>query len=505
MAEGAPVSDVQAAIAAAREKIAAGDGVVPTTAELNGPGLLDALVAFLHRYVIFANVHQAVAVALWIVHSHAIAAAEVSPRLHIRSPERRCGKSRLMDILDLLVAAPLTVMNVTEAALFRTIAESPRTLLHDEVDAVFGQKAPEHEGLRALINAGHQRGRTVARMVPKGRGFETCEFPSFAATALAGIGDLPHTVADRAIAVRLERKLRSEPVERFRRRVVAPQAEKLAEEIALWAAGAIKVLGEAWPSLPDELDDRAADGWEPLLAIADLAGGHWPARARAAALALNGAGHTVDDDGIALQLLSSVRDVFVAKGEAHGLWTKDELLPALLALDDAPWGAWSKGKGLSAHQLGKYLRTYEGVIPQTVRKGEVRLKGYLVRDLGPHWERYLDQAVKPPGPPIPGFQTLQRDNPCATRERERFENVTQPPMSRFENGREPLRDNGCHVVTDENAEQEAEAETEVDLDALAETCVGCGSADIYLHRHDDGAALCQPCVHNNTNRKETHP
>jgi len=491
------LSGVQAAIADAREKIAGGDGILPTAVELKGPELLAALVSFLRRYVIFANPHQAVAIALWIVHSHAIDAAEVSPRLHIRSPERRCGKSRLMDILDLLVAAPLTVMNVTEAALFRTIAESPRTLLHDEVDAVFGQKAPEHEGLRALINAGHQRGRTVARMVPKGRGFETREFPSFAATALAGIGDLPHTVADRAIAIRLERKLRSEPVERFRRRVVAPEAEKLAEQLALWAVGAVKVLGDAWPDLPEELDDRAADGWEPLLAIADLAGGPWPERARAAALALNGAGHEVDDDGIALQLLSSVRDVFIAKEETHGLWTKDELLPGLLAMDDAPWGAWNKGKGLSAHQLGKHLRQYEGVLPQTVHKGDRHLKGYLVRDLGPHWERYLNG----PRPPVPGFSTCEGATPCDTRESGRFDNVRPPLPARSENGQDPLPDNGSHVRTDENAEQEAEAETEVELD-LAERCADCGSTDVYLHRHDDGAALCRPCVHTLTDQKE---
>ncbi len=441
------------AVLDAQERIANGEGVLPSAVELTGAGLLDALVAFLRRYVVFANIHQAVAIALWIVHSHAIAAAEVSPRLHIRSPERRCGKSRLMDLLDLLVAAPLTVMNVTESALFRTIAASPRTLLHDEVDAIFGQKAPEHEGLRALINAGHQRGRTVARMVPKGRGFETCEFPSFAACGLAGIGDLPHTVADRAIAIRLERKLRTEPAERLRRRVVAPQADVLREQVAVWAENATKVLGDAWPELPDELDDRAADGWEPLLAIADLAGGPWPARARAAALALNGAGHEVDDEGIALQLLSSVRDVFAARGETHGLWTKDELLPALIAIDDAPWGAWSKGKGLSAHQLGKYLRQYEGVLPQSVHKGDRHLKGYLVRDLGPHWERYLNG----PRPPIPGFETCERANPYGTRESGPFENGRQPSPARFENGREPLPDNGSPVRPEKNAEQEAEA------------------------------------------------
>lgn len=416
-------------------------------AALDGAELLHDLVAFLRRFVVFASVHQTHAIALWVVHTHAIDATDVTPRLNIASPEPRCGKSRVVDLLELLVAAPLVVVNISEAALFRTLAEAPRTLLHDEVDALFKARN-EHEDLRALLNAGHSRGRTIPRMVPKGRGFETVEFPCFAATCLAGIGDLPRTLTDRSIPVRLARRLPTEPVERFRRRAVVGEADQLRARVAAWAERNGEHLRDAWPDLPGELDDRAADGWEPLFAIADLAGGEWPGRARAAAVALHGP-TGVDDPSVTLQLLTSVQKVFDDRAEPHGLWTKTELLPALRDLEEAPWGAWNEGQGIKVHELARHLRVH-GVISRTVRKAERTFKGYLRADLEPVWERYLNR----PASPEPTFQPSQRHNPCGTREEGPFQAVTPPPDVTASNGLQPLRDGGCDVVTAKNPEDD---------------------------------------------------
>lgn len=423
------------------ELIAAGFGV--PIADGSGAAILDALVAFLRRFVVFPSVHHPRAVALWVLHTYAIDATDVTPRLNVASPEPRCGKSRLLDLLELLVYAPLVVVNISEAALFRTLAEAPRTLLHDEIDALFKVRN-EREDLRALLNAGHSRGRTVPRMVPNGRGFELKEFPCFAACCLAGIGSLPRTLADRSIPIRLARRLPDEKVERFRRRGVLDEAAELRDRAAAWAEANLKVLADSWPDLPLELDDRAADGWEPLFAIADLAGGDWSQWARAAAVALHGDG-PIDPETVGPQVLAALRTLFDDSGEQHGLWTREEILPGLNRLDDAPFGSWNDGRGINAHELARHLRSY-GVSKQTVRKGEKRLKGYLRKDLEPLWKRYLDR----PSPPNPAKERGQGDNPYATRESSHFEKVTTPPVSPFENGQDPLRDNGCHLVTDEN-------------------------------------------------------
>lgn len=191
------------------------------------------------------------------------------------SAEKRSGKTRLLEVLELLVREPLPTANISDAALFRAIADLQPTLLLDEVDAIFGPKARDREDLRGLLNAGYRRGAVARRM--GGPRMTTLEaFPVFCAKVFAAIGDLPDTIADRAIRIRLERRVREENVERFRRREAQELAEPLHQWLSSWAQHHIDQLSEARPDLPDELDDRAQDGWEPLLAIADLAGGTGP-------------------------------------------------------------------------------------------------------------------------------------------------------------------------------------------------------------------------------------
>jgi hypothetical protein len=234
-----------------------------------GALILDDVVRFLRRFVVLSE-SQADAIALWIVHTYAIEAADTTPYLSVVSAEKRSGKTRLLEVLELLVCSPLPTANISDAALFRAIAELSPTLLFDEVDAIFGAKAREREDLRGLLNAGYRRGALARRM--GGPRMTTLEaFPVFCPKALAGIGDLPDTITDRAIRIQLERKTRDERIERFRRREVEAEAELLRMRLADWLEPQVDELQAARPQLPDELDDRAQDIWEPLLAIADLA------------------------------------------------------------------------------------------------------------------------------------------------------------------------------------------------------------------------------------------
>jgi hypothetical protein len=373
--------------------------------------LLDQLVAFIRQYVVMSPA-QVDAAALWIVHTHAVEAAETTLYLAVNSVEKRSGKSRLLEVLGLLVARPLATANISDAALFRAIAERSPTLLFDEVDAIFGPKARDREDLRALLNAGYRRGGYVYRM--GGAKMTTLEpFEVFCPKALAGIGRLPDTVADRSIPLVMKRKAPGESVKRFRRREVDPSAEALRGQVEEWAQSHIEALMEARPEIPAWLDDRAADGWESLLAISDHAESDWPDRARRAALELS-ASEEREDDSFGVQLLADIHRAF--EDRSIDRLATSELLDTLAADDEAPWADWhGKGK-MSPRSLAALLKPYE------IRSRSVRLdsgetpKGYLREQFEDAWRRYLpSQALQSATTPQPASLTeKQPDSICHT-------------------------------------------------------------------------------------------
>jgi hypothetical protein len=343
--------------------------------------VLDTIEAFLRRYVAFVLLEQATAIALWIAHTYVIADFDVSPYLAITSAERQCGKTLLLDLLELLVFRPWRAVLPSDAVVYRKIDKERPTLLLDEADAIFSRGADRYEGLRALLNAGNRRGTKVPRCAAYGA--DLVDFAVFCAKAIAGIGELPSTVADRSIPIRLQRRNRqTEPVDRFRRREVEPAAVELVK--ALRAALAGHDMRESRPALPVELSDRAADGWEPLLATADAAGEAWGQRARAAALVLHGAG-LQDTESEGIRLLSDIRAVF--GGQDVERLSTNELLAALCADEGAPWGDY-RGRTLSAHRLAALLS------PHRIRSSQRRdngpaVRGYDRADFADAWARYL--------------------------------------------------------------------------------------------------------------------
>ena len=356
-----------------------------------GAALLGDVHRFLLRFVAYPSEHAQVAHVLWLAHAHLMAAWESTPRIAFLSPEPASGKTRSMEVSELLVPDPVGAVNVTPAYLFRKVGseKGPPTILFDEVDSVFGPKAKENEELRALLNAGHRRGAVAGRCVVRGKLVETEEIPAYAAVALAGLGWLPDTLLSRSIIIRMRRRAPDEKVEAFRRRVHAPQGEALCQRLAGWATTILDEATEARPAMPAGVEDRAADMWEPLLAVADIAGGDWPDRARAAAMALVAVAREAEPS-LNIRLLADLRTVF---GDEEALATKT-ILAELRLIEDAPWHDL-KGKPLSDNQLARRLKQY-GVKSRNVRIGDAVLKGYARADLYDAWRRYLPPlAYKP--------------------------------------------------------------------------------------------------------------
>ena len=354
--------------------------------------VLAGIEAFLSRYVSFASEHEAVAIALWVTHAYLIELFDVSPILTITSAEMRSGKTRVLDCLELLVPEPRRLVIPSEAVVYTILSRRPRpTLLLDEADAIFGPRTSErYEGVRAVLNSGNRRGTPVLRVKLDGKRREVEEFDVFGPKAIAGIGKLPDTISDRAVPIRMRRRAPGEVVARFRHRFASIEAQQLAFD---WASVAVDPLA----SVPDELNDRAADSWEPLIAIADATGGAWPTRARAAAIALTLA--VEEQVSVGIRLLGDIRDVM---GDDHAVPTRD-LLERLHELVDAPWADWY-GKPLTARALAKLLDPY-GIVPVMKRVDGVKTRGYFRSEFIDAWERYLPPAEPgTPGTPVPDEQ-----------------------------------------------------------------------------------------------------
>jgi hypothetical protein len=274
----------------------------------------------------------------------------------IRAPEKRCGRSRLLDIVEGTCHAPLITVNASPAAVYRAIGgDVPPTLLVDEADTIFsGKNADNNEDLRGLLNAGHQRNRPAIRWDSATRKLET--IPTFAMAALAGIGAMRDTIEDRAVVIRMRRRAPGETVAPFRHRRDRPALTALAATLAGWLAPHLAALEKAEPGMP--LEDRAADTWEPLIAVADLAGGESPSLARHAAIALTADHDQAADVSDRIRLLTDCRTAF---GGADALPTTT-LITRLRGDPEAPWCDHGPA-GITAMRLSTFSATTTSGLP----------------------------------------------------------------------------------------------------------------------------------------------
>jgi hypothetical protein len=367
--------------------------------------LLYFLCMILRRYVIFQFPEQVTVCALWIVHSWFFDVFDFTPYLHVFSTEKRSGKSRLLDVLELFVRQPWRASGETEAVLFRKIERDKPTILYDEIDTVFGYKKNDGmEGTRRLFNLGFTRGNKVSRCAGQNGKYTLEEFDTFCPKALCGIGKcLPDTVSDRALPIELERQSREKHARRFRRRDAEQFAGKLRAELQTLSERSelIDALRAANPALPDQLSDRQWDICEPLLAIADVAAGVWPKHARAALIRVC---LQEEDVSIRIKLLADLKSVFGARN-ADRLPT-EEILSELVSIADSPWALmWADDLKFNitkaAAKLARMLKGYkrpdgERLKPHTIRIGNQTPKGFLRGDFEDAWKRYLPPVLEKP-------------------------------------------------------------------------------------------------------------
>ena len=359
-----------------------------------GAQVLDQVALFLRRFVVFQQPEASDFLALWVMHTHGFEAAITTPYARITSPERESGKTRTFEALAVLVRRPWLNAVVSTAILYRKGDRESPTLLLDEVDNI--DFASRNE-LLGVLNSGYRLGIKVSRCDDKGEYRDFCPFFPKAFAGIAG-GKLPDTLHSRSVVVRLQRRKPDETVERFFHYRADREAAPIREALEGWALAHLDELAALEPDLPDELGDRAQEVWLPLIAIADVAGDDWPARARRAAVVLSGPDATAEsEESTRVRLLGDIRAVFAAKGEPDVILTRD-LVAALNEDEEMPWGGWKKqggwnhGEGLRDRDLAELLRPF-AIGPHSVKvqvQSQVSVKrGYRKRQFQEAWSRYL--------------------------------------------------------------------------------------------------------------------
>ncbi len=348
--------------------------------------LLSEVANTIRRFIVLDS-KQADAAALWIAFTWFADVVEVAPLAIINAPEKACGKSQLLTLFGRLVSRPLPAANSTAAFLFRAVELWEPTVLIDEADTFIR----ENEELKGLVNAGHSRANAFVGRVD-GDNHEPRLFKVWGAKAMAGIAlekHLPDATMSRAIVINMRRKLAGETVMRLRH-ADAGVFDRLASKLARFADDYREQVRTARPGLPDTLNDRAQDNWEPLLAIAECAGAGWLHRATAAALELSGKADASQSAGN--ELLADIQQVFESK-HADKISMAD-LVAALIEDDEAAWATWNRGKPLSPRQLGKMLSGY-GIVSKAVRVGVGSPpKGFDRDQFIDAFERYLSATPK---------------------------------------------------------------------------------------------------------------
>ena len=347
--------------------------------------LLRYVESFITRFVILPP-YSALALALWVTATYCFDAFDAMAYLCVTSPTPRCGKTRLLEVLSLVVSKPERTANISEAALFRIIEAQNPTLLLDEAETLKG-KSERAEYLRGLLNAGNRCDATVTRCV--GPNHTPQPFSVYCPKIVTGIGSMPHTIRDRSILIEMQRRKHSERIERFLFRKARLEAEKLRQRISAFAAQNREAIEAAYRGFElDFIEDRDAEAWESLFAVLSVADLARFQELKVCALALTGRKAEGDaEESLTLRLLSDIREVWT---ESESAMFSADLIESLKAIEDSPW---AEDERFNGRKLAHFLRPFD-VESRQVRVGSKTAKGYLLEQLEPAFVRYLESERK---------------------------------------------------------------------------------------------------------------
>lgn len=358
--------------------------VEPWPSTVDASAVLSELSEAFCRYAVLPP-HAADALALWCAFTWFCEASYIAPLLVIRSPEKGCGKSTVLSIVNRLVYRPLALSGLSAAVLFRIADQYSPTLLIDEGDTFLSR---DNKDMHGILNSGHSRQAPyIWRCV--GDDHESKGFYVFGPKAIAFIGHTRDTLHDRAVEVLLRRKLPHEKVARLRS-ADGSDLDTLARKLARLTEDNLDRFATMRPAMPESLPDRQADNWEPLVAIAMLAEGDaWIMRANEAALALTRSKAQSSPESVRVELLKYIHHILESKNISR--IRKADLVKALCDDPDAAWSTYNQGKPITQTQINYLLRQF-GIRSDTVRLGSDVFNGFKKEQFEDSFNRYCTNA-----------------------------------------------------------------------------------------------------------------
>ena len=351
----------------------------PYAGAVDGSLLLDEISEIINKHMILPK-GALPAITLWVVLTYVFNAFKICPKLAIISPEKRCGKSTLLDLLGGLSHKSLLSSNITPSALFRAVDLWQPTLLIDEADTFL---AGRNDDLIGMINSGHTK-RTAVVIRVAGDDLQPKQFSTWSPMAFASIKGLTSTVMDRSIRIHLRRRKEHEAVQKTSLDFW-DDCQPIRQKLTRWGQDHFESLKSQLVEPPAIANDRAMDNWTPLFTIAGVIGGSWPEEVQSAYELLNQQG---DEQTPAVRLLQDIQTIFTQQ-QCERLHSVD-LVRYLVAIDESPWHEWKNGQPITASQMAKMLSAF-GIRSKTLRAGvpEKRLKGYTLAQFQDAFSRYL--------------------------------------------------------------------------------------------------------------------
>lgn len=369
-------------------------GADATENEVDGETMVADIETFITSFVILPP-QTSLPLAAWVMATYCYETFDAFPYLLVTSPAPRCGKTRLLEVLSLIVSAPQRTANISESALFRVIQKFGPTLLMDEAENLRG-KGERSEYLRGIINAGNRADATVMRCV--GKDFNPQQFSVYCPKVVSGIGHFPHTIRDRSIIIGMQRRKTDEKVARFIFREVRPVGETMRWRVQSFINREREQIERAYARLDLQfLEDRESESWEPLFGVLGVADPSRVAELKTCAERLSkdkASGDT--DENFAIRLLSDLRDIW--PHDRPNILTS-ELLGLLRGVEESPWAS---EVDLNPRRLARFLKGFD-VKSKSVRVGDRAAKGYTLEDLKAAFPRYL---------PLDGFERSHGSQPA---------------------------------------------------------------------------------------------
>lgn len=359
--------------------------------DCDGPQIVSTLESTYRRYLAL-DPGLPFVLALWTLATHVFKCFEAFPYLAITSPTKRCGKTKLAEIVELLCANGFRTVSASPAAIFRTIQaqaleKETITLIIDEAEAL-GTKSETVQTFREILNAGYRQGQYVLRCEKSGEKYEPTRFLTYCPKVIVLIGALQDTIADRCIPIRMRRRKNGEEIDRFFYTRALTGARRTQKLISEWAEANLERVKRRYRGKDlTFLEDREAELWMPLFAVCRVAVPERMDSLKSIALRISSGKQSEEPAELGTLLLRDIRDIFDLTRQER--MPSSKLLLDLCAVEESPWAAWSNGRGLDARSLARMVRPFR-IEPHNLRmKDDTVVKGYERDDFEEAWTAYL--------------------------------------------------------------------------------------------------------------------